>query len=58
MCTSKIKVVFDVQFSNWHYTSLHVLLFVINILSVLHQQIAEIDVNVQKMDHFMCLLGF
>ena len=40
------------------FFNLHVLLFVISISSVLHQQIAEIDVNVQKIDHFMCLLGF
>ena len=36
---------------------LHVFLFVINISSVLHQQIAKIDFNVQKIDHFVCLLG-
>ena len=33
---------------------LHVFLFVINISSVLHQQIAKIDFNVQKIDHFVC----
>ena len=36
---------------------LHIFLFDISISSVLHQQIAEIDFNVQKIDHFVCLLG-
>ena len=36
----------------------HVFLFGTNISSVLHQQIAKIDFNVQKIDRFARLLGF